>query len=302
LAAVGRGAAKAMAAHERSRAIGHDLAAMSMANQLAAMSVASASASGGPFAAMIPGSEELRKGAGSLVDHPQLTQLSAMLKAIDAGDRIIKGRLELFGCSRKSLTHKAQQDLQRRAPESLTDSPLGPLSTDSSQVLLANLRSLLSLLFVDYDCSTITPNDFERCPDKHVVVATINNSLAAVVDRVHAGFLAEFWRTVQEAIDVVNCDVFAFRPTSGTFGPADSSLMSFHYFFIDPLRGRILFIGCVTKSRGAAQGGVDSDSDVVLSNRSASDDSSRRGGDSDASLQEGEFAFSEVSDNDGMMD
>jgi len=48
---------------------------------------------------------------------------------------------------------------------------------------------------------------------------------------------------------------------------------------------------------------VDSDSDVVvLSNRSASDDSSRRGGDSDASLQEGEFAFSEVSDNDGMMD
>jgi len=248
------------------------------------------------------GSEPHRKGAGSLVDHPQLTQISALLKAIDAGDRIIKGRLELFYCSRRSLTQKAQQDLQRRAPESLTDSPLGPLSTDAAQVLLANLRSLLALLFVDYDCTTITPNDFERCPDKHVVVSTINHSLAAVVDRVHSGFLAEFWQTVQDAIDVVNCDVFAFRPKSGSFEPADSSLMSFHYFFIDALRGRILFIGCVTKSKGAVKGGGDSDSDVVISQGDSSASSRQGSSDMGSSLQEGEFAFSDASADDGMMD
>mmetsp|Transcript_13538 Transcript_13538/g.38934 ORF Transcript_13538/g.38934 Transcript_13538/m.38934 type:complete len:277 (+) Transcript_13538:146-976(+) len=240
--------------------------------------------------------------AGSLVDHPGLTQLSAMLKAIDAGDRIVKGRLELFCCSRRSLTTKAQQDLARRAPETITDSPLGPLSTDAAQNLLANLRSLMSLVFVDYDCSTITPNDFERCHDKHAVVAAINHSLAAVVDRVHSGFLGEFWQTVQEAIDVANCDIYAFRPTTGSFEPTDNSLMSLHYFFIDPLRGRILWIGCVTKSRGAVQGGVDSDSDVVLSQNGSNSSRQGSGSDMGSSLQEGEFAFSEQSDNDGMFD
>jgi len=241
-------------------------------------------------------------GAGALVDHPQLTQLSALLKAIDAGDRIVKGRLELFSCSRRNLTQRALQEILERSPESWTSSSLGPLSQEQSQLLLANLRALLSLLFADYDSSNIFPEHFERCTDKHMVVASINNGLAAVVDRVHSGFLGEFWREVQEAFDIVNCEVFAFRPTIGTFGPVDKSLMSFHYFFIDLYRGRILFIGCVTKSRGAAQGGIDSDSDVVLSNQSGTDSSSRRGGDSDISLQEGELIFSEASDNDGMMD
>lgn len=244
-----------------------------------------------------------RKIAGQLVDHPRLTQLSAMLKAIDAGDRIIKGRLELFSCSRRNLSQKAQRELLRRSPESLTDSPLGPMSSEGSQILLANLRALLSMLFVDYDCSMIIPADFERCTDKHAVVATINNSLAAVVERVHSGFLRDFWQVIQETTDVVNCEIFAFKPTSDTFGPADNSLMSFHYFFVDPAKGRILFIGCITKSRGAAQRGADSDSDVMLSNRS-SGASSRRGGDSDmgSSLQEGEFVFSEDSGDEGMLD
>jgi len=232
------------------------------------------------------------------VDHPKLTQLSAMLKAIDAGDRIIKGRLELFSCAKRSLTVKVQQDLLRRAPECITESPLGPLTTEAAQSLLGNLRSLMALLFVDYDCTNIMPNDFERCTDKHNVVATINHSLAAVVDRVHKGFLAEFWQTVQEVIDVVSCEILAFRPTSGCFEPADRSLTSFHYFFIEPARGQILFIGCVTKSRGSVRGGVDSDSDVVLSQDASGSELSRQGGsDMGSSLQEGEYAFSEGSDD-----
>lgn len=246
---------------------------------------------------------EHQRGAGSFIEIPQLTQLSAMLKAVDAGDRIIKGRLELFCCSRRRLTQHQQQDLQRRAPESLTDSPLGPLATDSAQILLANLRALMSLLFVDYDCTNLTPSDFERCTDKHSVVNTINHNLAAVVDRVHGGFLAEFWKVVQEAIDVASCDIYAFRPTSGTFEPTDNSLMSFYYFFIDVHRGRILFIGSVTKSRGSVRGGVDSDSDVVLS-QDASSVTSKEVGSSEGvdSLQEGEFAFSDGSGEDGMAD
>lgn len=235
-------------------------------------------------------------GTGSFVDCPRLTQLSAMLKAVDAGDRIVKGRLELFSCSRRRLNMHQQQDVLRREPECLTNSPLGPLANDSAQILLANLRALMSLLFVDYDCSSLTPSDFERCTDKHAVVNTINHHLAAVVERVHIGFLAEFWKVVQEATELATCEIFAFRPTSGTFAPTDNSLMSFYYFFIDPRQSRILFIGSVTKSRGMVRGGVDSDSDVVLSQDASSTTSKGHGSSDGAStLQEGEFAFSDGS-------
>mmetsp|Transcript_6812 Transcript_6812/g.16089 ORF Transcript_6812/g.16089 Transcript_6812/m.16089 type:complete len:315 (-) Transcript_6812:43-987(-) len=232
------------------------------------------------------------------VEHAQITQLSAMLKAVDAGDRIIKGRLELFACSRRKLTVGQQHELELCCPDSLADSPLGPLANEPSQILLANLRSLMSLLYVDYDCTHLYPHDFERCIDKHAVVTSINHSLVQIVDRVHSGFLAEFWQAVQDAIDIIGCEVFAFRPASGSFEPTDHALMSFHYFFADLHRGRILFIGSVTKSRRSARGGPDSDSDVQLSQDSASADESKgRSSDMGSSLQEGEFAFSDGSDD-----
>lgn len=237
--------------------------------------------------------------AGALVAHPQLTQLSATLKAIDAGDRIVKGRLELFSCSRRGLSRKQQEEIQRRTPESIEDSPLGPLSSENAQLLLANLTALMSLLFVDYDCTTLTPMDFERCPDKHAVVNTINFSMAAVVDRVHAGFLGELWQIVSEAIDLGGCEVYALRPTSATCDVADNSLMSFHYFFIDLYRGRILFIGSVTKSK---RNGVDSESEVssVLCDTN-SNSSKEQGSSLGSSLHEGEYCFSS-DDNDQMLD
>lgn len=245
-----------------------------------------------------PGAEH----AGAFIAHPQLTQLSAMLKAIDAGDRIIRGRLELFSCSRRGLSRRQQQELQHRVPHCVDDSPLGPLASDSAQNLLANLTSLLSLLFVDYDCTTLTPDDFERCADKHAVVNTINHSLAAVVDRVHQGFLGEFWHAVQDAIDLQACEVFALQPTSGTFGPTDNSLMSFHYFFIDLQRGRILFIGSVTRSRAsAAAGAADSESEVTLSQDGSGSSNKEQGSNMGSSLEEGEYCFSSDDNADDQM-
>lgn len=224
-----------------------------------------------------------------------------MLKAIDAGDRIVKGRLELFACSRRGLSRRQQEEIQRRAPETVQDSPLGPLSSDTAQLLLANLTALMSLLFVDYDCTALTPLDFERCPDKHAVVNTINHSMAAVVDRVHSGFLGEFWTAVSEAIDLSGCEVYAFRPASGSFEPADHSLMSFHYFFIDLHRGRILFIGSVTKSK-ASRRGAESESEASSSPLDGNSNSSKEHGSSmGSSLQEGEYCFSS-DDNDQMLD
>jgi hypothetical protein len=241
---------------------------------------------------------------GALSEDPKLTQLSAMLKAIDAGDRIVKGRLELFMCSKRGLSRRQQEEVQRRAPETIQNSPLGPLATEGAQLLLANLTALMSLLFVDYDCTTLTPLDFERCPDKHAVVNTINHSMATVVDRVHSGFDRDFWQAVSEAIDLGGCEVYALRPTSGTFEPADNSLMSFHYFFIDARGPRILFIGSVTKSKSRRGGEGDSGSEVGLSQHDTNSNSSKEPGGSSmgSSLHEGEYCFGSDDDNDQMLD
>jgi len=180
----------------------------------------------------------------------------------------------------------------QREPGSLEASPLGPLASDSAQMLLANLRALMALVFVNYDCSHLTPNDFEHCPDKYAVVSSVNQALAEVVDRLHAGFL------------VGGCEVYALRPAAGTFGPTDNSLTSFHYFFVDFQKAQILFMGSVTKSRGRVRGGGDSDSDVVASADSMSSISSKGQASSERSsnLQEGEYAFSDDSQDDHMGD
>eukprot|EP00971_Amphidinium_carterae_P340494 6478862-Amphidinium_carterae.1 len=81
----------------------------------------------------------------SFITHPQLTQLNAVIKAVDAGDRIVKGRLELFSFSRKKPTRRQLEELERVEPTSFTDSPLGPLSSDLGQALLSNLTSLMTL-------------------------------------------------------------------------------------------------------------------------------------------------------------
>eukprot|EP00747_Dinoflagellata_sp_TGD_P166783 gnl/TRDRNA2_/TRDRNA2_190126_c0_seq1.p1 gnl/TRDRNA2_/TRDRNA2_190126_c0~~gnl/TRDRNA2_/TRDRNA2_190126_c0_seq1.p1 ORF type:complete len:289 (-),score=48.34 gnl/TRDRNA2_/TRDRNA2_190126_c0_seq1:84-950(-) len=269
----------------------------------------SASPSTGPVAPLATA------GSACFIEHPRISQLSAMLKAVDAGDRIIKGRLELFSCTRKRLSLKQQKDIQRRSPQSMISSPLGPMSSDSAQVLLVNLCTLMSLLFVDYDCTSLLPDDFMHCKDKHEVVNTINHNLAVVVDRSRDGFLAELWRTVQEVVDINTCEIWCLDPNAwaarGGFGPTDSSLMSFHYFFVDNVCGRILFVGGVTKSRSRARSFGDvaaDDSDISLSDdaHSVSDCSSskERGSSSGSggSLMEGEYAFgSDQSDDAAAM-
>lgn len=241
--------------------------------------------------------------AGSFIEHAHLAQLSTTLKAINAGDRIVKGRLELFACSRKGLTRRQEEAIQRRAPECIDDSSLGPLRQERSQLLLANLTSLMALLFTDYDCTALTPLDFEHCSDKNAVVNTINQSLALIVDRMRSGFLNDFWQTVAEAIDLRGCEIYALRPSSTTFQPADNSLMSFHYFFVDINHGRILFIGSVTRSKASKRGrAADTDSELSISQHETNSNSSKEQDSMGSSLHEGEYCASSDGGGDEMFD
>lgn len=237
----------------------------------------------------------------SFVEHPQLARLQTALKSVDAGDRIVRGRLELFRYAQKRLSRRQQIDLEQRSPQSFSDSPLGPMSTDEPQCLLANLLGLMSQLFVDYDCTNLTPNDFQRCIDKHAVVNTINHNLAAIVDRIRGGFLTELWSAVQDAVDLSSCEVYALQP-EGTFEPTDNALNSFNFFFVDAQHGRILYVGGLTQSRSRTHAVEGSESDVTLSD-SLSNSSKGHGSSMGSSLHEGEYAFdSDGSRDDAMMD
>lgn len=239
--------------------------------------------------------------AGCFIEHAHLAQLSTTMKAINAGDRIVKGRLELFACSRRNLTKRQEEEIQRRAPECINVSPFGPLRDERAQLLLANLTSLMALLFTDYDCTALTPLDFEHCSDKNAVMNTINQSLALIVDRMHSGFLKQFWQTVKEAIDLRGCDIYSLRPS--TFEPADNSLMSFNYFFVDTGHGRILFIGSVTKSKASKRGRTaDTDSDVSISQHDTNSNSSKEQDSMGSSLHEGEYCLSSDGGDDEMLD
>lgn len=233
------------------------------------------------------------------VDDTQITQLGALLKAIDAGDRIVKGRLELFEVSRRRLSRRQHDDLQRRAPDTFADSPLGPLATDSAQNLLMNLTSLMQMLFVDHDCTRLTPHDFERCPDLNAVVQHVNHDFAAIVDRVRGDrFLERLWHAVHDVVDVRNCEVYLLRPAPGTFEPIDTALLSFFYFFVNQNLGRILFMGGVTTSRNGVRL-TDSGSEVTVSEDNMSN-SSKEQSSVKSSLHDGEYAFD--SDGDCMDD
>lgn len=230
------------------------------------------------------------------LNHTQLSQLSALLKAIDAGDRIVKGRLELFEVSRRRFSRRQHEDLQRRVPDTFTDSPLGPMATDSAQNLLMNLISLMQLLFVDHDCTRLTPHDFERCRELNAVVQHVNHDLSAIVDRIRGDrFLERLWHAVQDVIDVRNCEVYRLRPAPGTFEPTDTALMSFFYFFVNHDLGRILFMGGVTTSRNVRL--TDSGSEMTPSEDNMSN-SSKEQSSVKSSLHDGEYAFD--SDGSGM--
>jgi len=234
----------------------------------------------------------------SIIDHPQLANLSAVLKAFDAGDRVVLGRLELFTISRRRLSRQQHEDLQRRSPHSYENSPLGPLTSDTAQNLLQNLLSLVTVLYSDHDCTRLTPDDFQRAHDISVVVSTINHRLAEVVDRTRRGFLHELWQAVQEAIDLAQCDVYALSPRAGTFEPTDDSLLSFQFFFVDLYRGRILFIGGETKAKHA-QAADGQHSDMTVS-EDMSQGSKVESVSLPSDLHDGEVAFG--SEDDEMRD
>lgn len=181
---------------------------------------------------------------------PGLASVTAQLRQLDTGDRIINGRAELFSCVHsgdKLDSRKLSDEIDKMSPL-FRDSPLGPLAQPSTKSLLINLIMAMNSSFPEYDFSKLTPEHFVPMKDLNVVVSTINYNLAILAERVHRGFLADLWRAFRSCIDLNAAEVYSYVPDLGS-GPHAEALWSFDYFFYDKAAKRILFFSCVTTSR-----------------------------------------------------
>jgi hypothetical protein len=182
------------------------------------------------------------------VEVPGLASVTAALRQLDAGDRIINGRAELFNVTSttvdKTDTRKVSDQLEKMSPQ-FSYSPLGSLNEPNTKQLLVTLILTMNQSFPDYDFSRLTPDHFHPMPDIHVVVSTINYNLATFAERTHRGFLAEMWKALRDCIDLNSAEVYSYQPDLDS-GPHADALWSFDYFFYDKATKRILYFSCVT--------------------------------------------------------
>lgn len=227
------------------------------------------------------------------LEHPKLAQLTALLRALDCGDRVISARAELFSCQPVAPDQMERKlsdsidELGRAKPQWLTNSPLGPLQSPNTRVLLLNLMSTLNQSFPDYDFSRLTPDNFNRCHDINAVVNSINHNLAVAVERISQGFIGELWSIFRECIDLSDAEVYSIVDHTGSDdGPHSGGLWSFDYFFYDPVNKKLLYFTAVARSK---LGDEWKDMDSGMSDSGAN--SVATGSSRPDELMEGEYEF-----------
>lgn len=190
------------------------------------------------------------------IEKPELNRLNVLLEHIDIGDRILKGRLELFDTSAKldterHLSETVDKELNH-SPKWLAHSPLGPLQRQDVKELLVNLISSMNQCFPDYDFSTLSPAQFHHEEDFVEVYDNVQSSLWVTVERIMPGLLHEVWSSIRKCVNLREVEVYSYVAEKGTdadpFSESDC-LFSFDYFFYDKKQNRILFFSCMTRSK-----------------------------------------------------
>ncbi|KAL7067136.1 hypothetical protein ACR3K2_24520 [Cryptosporidium serpentis] len=190
------------------------------------------------------------------LEHSGLNKLTVLLSNLDAGDRILNGKLELFTCSEKD---QDENDLSARidrevciSPVWLSRSPIGPIQRQDVRQLLVNLISTMNQCFPDYDFSSLTPDNLHKERNFADVYSNINYHISNIVERVYPNFLQDLWDNIRDAVNINNVSVYSYRITgddeSNPFSD-EGCLFAFDYFFYDDMMQRILFFACTTKCK-----------------------------------------------------
>eukprot|EP01067_Filipodium_phascolosomae_P006629 Filipodium_phascolosomae@DN4916_c0_g1_i1.p1 len=197
---------------------------------------------------------EAWQGNVKFVESSSMDHVNSVLREIDAGDRIVRGRAILYFCHR----HPPSPHLQRNENPEECEPPFSKvLELEDFKQTLASLVATMNQSFPDYDFSSIGPEKFIEETDMDSAVNLINHNLALVVERLYPGFIKDLWKAVQECIDLSNSNLFSLAPGMVDNNPLDAEepenrgnvLWSFDYFFFDKVHHKILFLACSLESR-----------------------------------------------------
>lgn len=125
----------------------------------------------------------------------------------------------------------------------------GVLCDVISRKTLFHLISTLNAAFPDYDFSDARGNEFSKEPTFQTVINSVDNLLSVTAMDQYAKVRHALWYTMNEEIDLPNCDIFSYTPdlTSDPFAE-EGSLWSFNYFFFNRKKKRVVLFTCQAQS------------------------------------------------------
>ena len=104
-------------------------------------------------------------------------------------------------------------------------------------------------LISDYDFSDAKGNEFSKEQNFQTVINSVDNLLSVTAMDQYAKARHALWATLNEEIDLPDCDIFSYTPdlTSDPFAE-DGCLWSFNYFFYNRKKKRVVLFTCRAQS------------------------------------------------------
>jgi len=197
------------------------------------------------------------------LDIPVLAHLSARLTNADAGDSLIRARIEAYTCNRSGPDKELAEALHKQIEElskspiyrsELSVSPFGSLVDSTPRRTFTTLISTLNAAFpVDYDFSGVKPEQFTREQNVHMIVNYINTILSPVLSD-YNDFGAKLWSVLEAEIRIRECEIYSYIPEPDADPFSDDSIWCFNYFFYNKKMKRVLFFTVKSVSKVDATG------------------------------------------------
>jgi len=211
-----------------------------------------------------------------------LSRINAFLNHVNVGDYVVQGQLEAYSCKLAGIDKKLSRSLEQEvvnmmatSPQSLSISPVGPLTDSSARKTLIYLILTLNHMYPDYDFSNLRAHHFtkeEGISNTKVDIDSLLLESGKVWEaNVGAGvtpLLEELWQAINDVICLIDCDVYTYKAVSeGDPFCDEGNLWSFNYFFYNRKLKRILYFSCraVSKTQ-ACDSDVDSEGNFPFSN------------------------------------
>jgi len=198
------------------------------------------------------------------LSEPKLSKISNFLSSCEVGDRIINGRIEAFSCKRggdeKQMAKSVDDHIEGILATSPADvaSPFGPITDSTVRRIITDLIFTMNASFPDYDFSLLRPDQFQKEKNVSFVLNKVNTYLSELCETHNQSLLDEIWSSIDEVIQIRDCDVYSYIPDLEGDPFSEGNLWSFNYFFYNKAMKRIVYFTCMAESNEGSSSSYDS--------------------------------------------